>query len=409
MPRERLAALADDGTYTEHDARAPSPHLARYGIAAQDDDGVVAASLCIHGRAVEVVAQDARFLGGSVGERHAQKISAAISRARASRRPLLVLAASGGVRLHEANAAEIALARVLRALVDARAAGIATLAIGVGDVFGGMSIVAAACDALALTPSARCGLSGPRVIALARAGTLDATDRSATDALFGAAARVRARYAEAVDDNATAMRDWIGGWIGHRLAAPVAFDAAIRQAQLRYATALEGAHVAQTVTASGERAKLHAFVREVDAVSLAATDAELLALSPSVRTLLIVEDSRGHAASVEAEHDGLSWRLAQHACVLGVLRARGVAIVGVVDGIGHSAAFFANALQADRLYALPGARIVAMEPQAIARVTGMDGSLLARAIDDDPLLGHLARHFAALGGLAMISAMDEAR
>src|SRR5665213_3248124 len=252
MPRERLAALADDGTYTEHDARAPSPHLARYGIAAQDDDGVVAASLCIHGRAVEVVAQDARFLGGSVGERHAQKIGAAIARACASRCPLLVLAASGGVRLHEANAAEIALARVLRALVDARAAGIATLAIGVGDVFGGMSIVAAACDALALTPSARCGLSGPRVIALARAGTLDATDRSATDALFGAAARVRARYAEAVDDNATAMRDWIGGWIGHRLAAPVAFDAAIRQAQLRYATALEGAHVAQTVTASGE-------------------------------------------------------------------------------------------------------------------------------------------------------------
>ena len=84
-------------------------------------------------------------------------------------------------------------------------------------------------------------------------------------------------------------------------------------------------------------------------------------------------------------------------------------LVGVVTGVGHSAAFFANALQADRVYALPGSRVVAMEPPAMARVTGMDAAMLARAIDDDPLLGHPVRHLAALGGLTLIDAIGEAR
>ena len=101
--------------------------------------------------------------------------------------------------------------------------------------------------------------------------------------------------------------------------------------------------------------------------------------------------------------------LAHHALVLAALRARGVAIVGVVTGVGHSAAFFANALQADRLYALPASRIVAMEAQALARVIGMDAGLLERAVEDDPLLGHPARHFAALGGLALVDAVSDAR
>ena len=95
--------------------------------------------------------------------------------------------------------------------------------------------------------------------------------------------------------------------------------------------------------------------------------------------------------------------------MLGLLRARGVTIVGIVDGVGHSAAFFTNALQADRLYALPRSSIVAMEPQALARVTGMDAGMLARAVDDDPLLGHPVRHFAALGGLTLVDAIADAR
>jgi hypothetical protein len=50
-----------------------------------------------------------------------------------------------------------------------------------------------------------------------------------------------------------------------------------------------------------------------------------------------------------------------------------------------------------------------MEPPALARITGMDPRILARAIEDDPQLGHPARHFAALGGLELVDAIHDAR
>ncbi len=404
-PRERIAALADDGRVVEHDAFAPSPHLARHAIAAQDDDGVVCATVRIGGTQVEVAAQDPRFLRGSVGERHGGKIVAAITRARAARCPLLLFAASGGVRLHEANAGEIALARALRALVDARADGIVTLAVGIADVFGGMSVVAAACNGLALTPRARFGLSGPRVIESVRGrGEMDAGDRVAVDALFGAAARIAAGIADGVDDDVDAQR----AWIARQQARSWSFAADLRDGQARLRSAVGEGHVPAMVAVEGDRAVLHAFRREVDARVLNGVDAQLVALPRNVRELLIVEDSRGHEVSAGAERAGLSRHLAHHALVLGLLRSRGVRIVGVIDGVGHSAAFFANALQADALFALPASRIIAMEPQALARIIGIDASALAQAIDADPLLGHSVRHFAAMGALTLVDRVDDA-
>lgn len=404
-PRERICALADDGRLVEHDAFSPSPHLARHGIAAQDDDGIVCATVRVGGVQVEVAAQDPGFLRGSVGERHGGKIIAAIARARAARCPLLLFAASGGVRLHEANAGEIALARALRALVDARADGIVTLAIGVADVFGGMSVVAAACNRLALTPRARLGLSGPRVIESVRGrGEMDAADTAAVDALFGAAARIATGLADGIDDDAGAQR----GWIARQRARSWSFatDILDAQARLQSADAAEPSPVA--IAFERDRAVLLAFHGEVDARALASVDAQLIALPPDVRGLLIVEDSRGHDVSAAAERAGLSRHLAHHALVLGLLRARGVRIVGVVDGVGHSAAFFANALQADALFALPHSRIIAMEPQALARVIGIDAGALAQAIDTDPLLGHSVRHFAAIGALTLVDRLGDA-
>src|SRR4030095_5987855 len=94
-------------------------------------------------------------------------------------------------------------------------------------------------------------------------------------------------------------------------------------------------------------------------------------------TVFIVCDSRGHETTASAESLCISQYLAQHAAVLALLRAYHVRIVGLLAGAGHSAAFFANALQAPRVLALEGARVVAMEPAAIARVTGLDGATLA--------------------------------
>ena len=87
------------------------------------------------------------------------------------------------------------------------------------------------------------------------------------------------------------------------------------------------------------------------------------------------------------------------ASALTMLRTRGVRIAGALIGTGHSAAFFANALQSDRLCAVAGARVIAMDPAAIARVTGVDAE---RMIEHDPLMGQPVRHFAALGGVDVV-------
>jgi biotin-independent malonate decarboxylase gamma subunit len=141
----------------------------------------------------------------------------------------------------------------------------------------------------------------------------------------------------------------------------------------------------------------------VGAANLLAIDAELLATldEGSLERLTLVEDSQGHEPTRAAEVAGLARFLAHHACVLGLLRSRGVRILGWLAGTGHSAAFFANALQADSVVAEPHSRVVAMEAPAMARVLRLDPAKLASMIEDDPLLGHPVRHFAALGGLSI--------
>jgi hypothetical protein len=142
--------------------------------------------------------------------------------------------------------------------------------------------------------------------------------------------------------------------------------------------------------------------RAFDGVSVHALDAALLCALPAATgaTLVVTEDSNGHEVSRAAETRFDSRLLAQHAAVLAHLRQCGVRVTGLLCGRGHSAAFFVNALQAPRLVAIADARVIAMEPAAIARVTGRD---VAALIDDDPLLGQPVRHLAALGGVDRVA------
>ena len=71
---------------------------------------------------------------------------------------------------------------------------------------------------------------------------------------------------------------------------------------------------------------------------------------------------------------------------------------GALTGLGHSAEFFSHVLQAPEATALSGARVVAMEPSALARVTRLPERELAAMIENDPLLGHPVRHFAHWAG-----------
>jgi biotin-independent malonate decarboxylase gamma subunit len=133
------------------------------------------------------------------------------------------------------------------------------------------------------------------------------------------------------------------------------------------------------------------------------------AAESSAQTLLLIGDSRGHEVSVRAEALCLSQYLAHHAAVLALLRARGVRLHGLLSGVGHSAELFANVLQATELHAFADARVVAMEPAAVARVTRLPHADLLALIENDPVLGQPVRHFARFAGMDIVSSADIAR
>ncbi len=168
--RERLAKVFDPGSFHEWlppSERLVSPHLAQLGVPSAFDDGVAIGRALLAGHTVFVAAQEGAFMGGGVGEVHGAKLAGLLQRAlRDKPQAVLLLAESGGVRLHEANAGLIAVSEVMRALLDVRAAGIPVIMLigGANGCFGGMGIVARCADHLIISDIGRLAMSGPEVI-----------------------------------------------------------------------------------------------------------------------------------------------------------------------------------------------------------------------------------------------------
>jgi len=168
--RDRLARIVDPGSFHEWlppAERLTSPHLAQLGVPSAFDDGVAIGRATLAGRTVFVAAQEGEFMGGGVGEVHGAKLVGLLRRAlRDQPDAVLLLAESGGVRLHEANAGLIAVSEVMRALLDVRAAGIPVIVLigGANGCFGGMGIVARCADRIVMSDMGRLAMSGPEVI-----------------------------------------------------------------------------------------------------------------------------------------------------------------------------------------------------------------------------------------------------
>ena len=168
--RERLGRVVDTASFHEWlppADRVMSPHLAQLGVPCAFDDGVAIGRALLDGRTVFVAAQEGGFMGGGVGEVHGAKLVGLLRRALRDRPDaVLLLAESGGVRLHEANAGLIAVSEVMRALLDVRAAGIPVVVLigGANGCFGGMGIVARCADRVVMSDVGRLAMSGPEVI-----------------------------------------------------------------------------------------------------------------------------------------------------------------------------------------------------------------------------------------------------
>jgi len=183
--RERLQQLFDADSFEEFlppSARVISPHLGQLNAPVAFDDGVAVGRARLNGQTVYTAAQEGGFMGGAVGEVHGAKLVGLLRRAVQDQAcAVVLLVESGGVRLHEANAGLIAVSEVMRALLDARAAGVPVIVLvgGANGAFGGMGIVARCANVVIMSEEGRLAMSGPEVIETASGvEEFDARDRA---------------------------------------------------------------------------------------------------------------------------------------------------------------------------------------------------------------------------------------
>ena len=183
--RERLQSLFDPGSFEEFlppSKRVISPHLGQLNAPVAFDDGVAVGRALLGGVQVYTAAQEGGFMGGAVGEVHGAKLVGLLRRAVADKvAAVVLLVESGGVRLHEANAGLIAVSEVMRALLDARAAGVPVIVLvgGSNGAFGGMGIVSRCANVVVMSEEGRLAMSGPEVIETANGvEEFDSRDRA---------------------------------------------------------------------------------------------------------------------------------------------------------------------------------------------------------------------------------------
>lgn len=211
--RGRLANLLDPGSFSEllgPERREMSPHLALFDLPRQFDDGIIVGTGGIEGHKVLCAAQEGRFMGGAIGEIHGAKLTGLLRAARQLRRDVVILFDTGGVRLQEANAGELAISEIIRAMLEARAEGVrvAGLLGGRAGCYGGGSLIAGCCSALVMSEQGRLSVSGPEVIETNKGvEEFDSRDRALVWRTMGGKHRYLIGGADIfVDDDVAAFR-----------------------------------------------------------------------------------------------------------------------------------------------------------------------------------------------------------
>ncbi len=167
---ERLEALCDPGSIRVLRSGVRSSRLGDRAVAG---DGVVGATGAVHGRPIACYAQDAAFLGGSLGERHADTIVRVLELAQRARMPVVSFVESGGARMQEGTAALAGYGRVFRQTV-ALTGVVPQISIVSGASAGGGAYSPALTDLIVMTQDAAMFLTGPGVVREALGEEIDA-------------------------------------------------------------------------------------------------------------------------------------------------------------------------------------------------------------------------------------------
>ena len=159
-PLERLELLCDAGSLEVFRSSVLST---RIGALAHPGDGVVAALGRVGGRPIACYAQDATFLGGSLGEAQADTIDRLLQVAGRSRLPVVSVIESGGARMQEGTAALCGYGRIFRQNVQLSGR-VPQISVIAGLAAGGGCYSPALTDFVVMTEQAAMFLTGPAVV-----------------------------------------------------------------------------------------------------------------------------------------------------------------------------------------------------------------------------------------------------
>jgi acetyl-CoA carboxylase carboxyl transferase subunit beta len=175
---ERLRMLFDDGQFTELDSelRSADPLKFRDSKKYRDrlreaeqsvgpSDAILVGSGTLEGMPVIIGAMEFFFMGGSMGSVVGEKVTRAVERSLAEKRPLILVSTSGGARMQEGILSLMQMAKISAALARLGEHCIPYLSVMTDPTTGGVTASFAMLGDLNLAePNALIGFAGPRVI-----------------------------------------------------------------------------------------------------------------------------------------------------------------------------------------------------------------------------------------------------
>jgi len=159
-PLRRLEHLADPGSLELIRTGVIST---RVGDRARPDDGVLAGAARVGGRPIFCYSEDPAYLGGSLGEAHADSIVRVMELAQRAGAPVVGFVESGGARLQEGHAALAGYGRIFRRSVELSRL-VPQVSVVSGVSAGGGAYSPALTDFVVMTGEGRMFLTGPGVV-----------------------------------------------------------------------------------------------------------------------------------------------------------------------------------------------------------------------------------------------------
>jgi len=176
--RERIALVLDEESFVEMDAAMQSTDFLEFKDSKKykdrikaavkksgGGDAVVCGDGTIEGLPVAVAVFDFGFMGGSMGSVVGEKITRAIEKGLAERKPVIVFSSSGGARMQESILSLMQMAKTSAALARLKAAGLPFISVLTDPTTGGVTASFAMLGDINMAePRALIGFAGPRVI-----------------------------------------------------------------------------------------------------------------------------------------------------------------------------------------------------------------------------------------------------